>query len=177
MQPHEPRRKYAYALLDPLSKPHATFIYHCLPGKQLRELGLNLPTSYDVEDITRASPSKSAGPFAGPVSPPPKEKPLPPPNSYGYAGKDSLALRRAMPSRVRFAGDARVEQESPVKKSEDRRKEDAFDAMEGLSLPAGSGQPQRSASLFKGMAGRLKRKVSSRDERNLSVFEDSTAEK
>lgn len=95
-----------------------------------------------------------------------------------YAGKDSLALRRAMPPRVRFAGRTRVEQESPVKKTEERRKDNAFDAMKGLSLaPPASGQPQRSASLFKGMAGRWKRKMNSKDERNPSVFEELDAQK
>lgn len=76
MKPEEPRKQYAYALLDSLDKPNAIFVYHCHTGKQLRELGLNLPAGFDVHDITRASPSKSTRTFIGPVEPPPKDKPL-----------------------------------------------------------------------------------------------------
>lgn len=79
-----------------------------------------------------------------------------------------------MPHQVRFASSTRIEQESPVKKSEERRKEDAFDAMEGLSLvPPASGQPQRSTSLFKGMAGRWKKRMSSKDE----ILEEPVSQK
>ena len=79
-----------------------------------------------------------------------------------------------MPHQVRFASNTRVEQGSPVKKSEERKKENAFDAMEGLSLASpASGQPQRSASLFKGMAGRWKKRMSGKDE----MLEESVSQK
>ncbi|CAK1355613.1 unnamed protein product [Cercospora beticola] len=108
MKPQDPRRMYAYALLDPMNKPYASFVYHCHAGQQLRELGLDIPAEFDVDDIIKASPSKRAHRENKSATPAPIARPVSPPSTY--TGKDSLALRRSLrsiPPGVGTAADGR----------------------------------------------------------------------
>ncbi|KAF2214589.1 hypothetical protein CERZMDRAFT_82557 [Cercospora zeae-maydis SCOH1-5] len=120
MKPQEPRRMYAYALLDSVNKPYASFVYHCHTGQQLRQLGLNIPAEFDIDDIIKASPSKRA-PIVSLSTTPPIIRPVSPPSMS--MGKDSLALRhsrQSVPPCIHSTGDAVPEQDSPTKERRER---------------------------------------------------------
>ncbi|GIZ40347.1 hypothetical protein CKM354_000369000 [Cercospora kikuchii] len=167
MKPQDPCRMYAYALLDSVNKPYATFVYHCHSGQQLRELGLDIPAEFDVDDIIKASPSKRAPRQTKSTTPPPIARPVSPPSTH--TGKDSLALRRGRRSVspcVGTADDAGPDQPSSTK---ERREQSVDGALRGLTLSQAGGPDEiktearlsrtgTSFGRFRSMAGRWKRR-------------------
>ncbi|PPJ54199.1 hypothetical protein CBER1_01126 [Cercospora berteroae] len=179
MKPQDPRRMYAYALLDSVNKPYVSFVYHCHAGQQLRDLGLDIPAEYDVDDIIKASPSKRAPRETKSTTPPPMARPVSPPSAY--TGKDSLALRRGLrsvPPCVGTAGDAGPDHTLSTK---EQRGQSADEALKGLTLsqtgcPDGNKTeallPRTGTSVgrFRSMAGRWKRR-SGTDEQQVLLYD------
>ncbi|KAM3418905.1 hypothetical protein BST61_g4864 [Cercospora zeina] len=170
MKPHEPRWMHAYALLDPINKPYASFVYHCHTGQQLRQLGLDIPADFDIDDIIKASPSKRAPAVSLSTTPPPMTRPASPPSTS--MGKDSLALRRSrqsVPPCIHLTGEAVPEHKSPTKERREQNVNDAL-TVSTLAHVDGSDDTKTEAHLlragtsigrFRNLAGRWKRRSGS----------------